>query len=111
MSGFCQPHVLLKPRALPELLGIARAVLECCPCYTHLTAVSLLLQERLSGVRIELVPIDHGFCLPEALEAPFFEWLYWGQASAQCVQSGSGPITPTCALTACLHAERLYARQ
>ena len=33
-------------------------------------------------MRIELVPIDHGFCLPEALEAPFFEWLYWGQASA-----------------------------
>lgn len=28
----------------------------------------------------ELIPIDHGFCLPEALEAPFFEWLHWPQA-------------------------------
>lgn len=27
----------------------------------------------------ELVPIDHGFCLPEALEAPYFEWLHWPQ--------------------------------
>jgi hypothetical protein len=25
----------------------------------------------------ELVPIDHGFCLPEKLEPPYFEWLYW----------------------------------
>lgn len=28
----------------------------------------------------ELVPIDHGFCLPEALEPPYFEWLHWPQA-------------------------------
>ena len=48
------------------------------------------LQERLSGVRIELVPIDHGFCLPEALEAPFFEWLYWGQASGMHGHCGIG---------------------
>ena len=27
-----------------------------------------------------LVPIDHGFCLPEALEPVFFEWLFWPQA-------------------------------
>lgn len=28
-----------------------------------------------------LVPIDHGFCLPEALEAAYFEWQHWPQAS------------------------------
>jgi len=28
----------------------------------------------------DLVPIDHGFCLPEALEPPYFEWLHWPQA-------------------------------
>ncbi|PIN24418.1 Phosphatidylinositol 4-kinase [Handroanthus impetiginosus] len=27
-----------------------------------------------------LVPIDHGFCLPEALDDPYFEWLHWPQA-------------------------------
>ncbi len=27
----------------------------------------------------ELIPIDHGFCLPETLEAPYFEWQHWPQ--------------------------------
>lgn len=30
---------------------------------------------------LTLVPIDHGFCLPETLEDPYFEWLHWPQAS------------------------------
>lgn len=34
---------------------------------------------RFDGAKIGLVPIDHGFCLPEALEPPFFEWLHWPQ--------------------------------
>ncbi|KAL0316724.1 UNVERIFIED_CONTAM: Phosphatidylinositol 4-kinase gamma 1 [Sesamum radiatum] len=29
----------------------------------------------------ELVPIDHGYCLPESLDDPYFEWLHWPQAS------------------------------
>ncbi|XP_010505843.1 PREDICTED: phosphatidylinositol 4-kinase gamma 1-like [Camelina sativa] len=28
----------------------------------------------------ELVPIDHGLCLPEFLDDPYFEWLNWPQA-------------------------------
>ncbi|ERN05755.1 hypothetical protein AMTRI_Chr10g7110 [Amborella trichopoda] len=31
--------------------------------------------------RVELIPIDHGLCLPESLEDPYFEWLHWPQAS------------------------------
>ena len=35
---------------------------------------------RAVGVeQYELIPIDHGFCLPETLEAPYFEWLHWPQ--------------------------------
>lgn len=34
---------------------------------------------RLGDDRSELRPIDHGFCLPEALEPPYFEWLHWPQ--------------------------------
>ncbi|KAJ7569859.1 hypothetical protein O6H91_01G098000 [Diphasiastrum complanatum] len=30
---------------------------------------------------VELIPIDHGLCLPESLEDPYFEWLHWPQAS------------------------------
>ena len=35
---------------------------------------------RLAEARLELCPIDHGFCLPEALEPPYLEWLHWPQA-------------------------------
>ena len=34
---------------------------------------------RLDSAQLELVPIDHGFCLPESLEPPYFEWLHWPQ--------------------------------
>lgn len=30
--------------------------------------------------RIALIPIDHGYCLPENFEDCTFEWLYWPQA-------------------------------
>ncbi|KAK9059987.1 hypothetical protein SSX86_020691 [Deinandra increscens subsp. villosa] len=33
------------------------------------------------GQQVELVPIDHGLCLPESLEDPYFEWIHWPQAS------------------------------
>jgi len=38
-------------------------------------------QERYSLGGVELVPIDHGLCLPEWLDDPYFEWLHWPQAS------------------------------
>lgn len=30
---------------------------------------------------LELIPIDHGLCLPEAIDDPYFEWLHWPQAA------------------------------
>lgn len=30
--------------------------------------------------RIVLIPIDHGYCLPETFEDCTFDWLYWAQA-------------------------------
>lgn len=38
-------------------------------------------QENYGGEAAELVPIDHGLCLPEWLDDPYFEWLHWPQAS------------------------------
>ncbi|KAM7257676.1 hypothetical protein ACFE04_013417 [Oxalis oulophora] len=38
-------------------------------------------QENYSAGAAELVPIDHGLCLPEWLDDPYFEWLHWPQAS------------------------------
>ncbi|GKE38965.1 phosphatidylinositol 4-kinase gamma 7-like protein, partial [Tanacetum coccineum] len=30
---------------------------------------------------VELIPIDHGLCLPKNLEDSYFEWIHWPQAS------------------------------
>ncbi|CAN1244344.1 Phosphatidylinositol 4-kinase gamma 5 [Linum perenne] len=44
-----------------------------------------LLVRKLDGIgrfgQVELFPIDHGLCLPENLENPYFEWIHWPQAS------------------------------
>lgn len=44
-----------------------------------------LLVRKLEGTGsladMELIPIDHGLCLPESLEDPYFEWIHWPQAS------------------------------
>ncbi|GAV64224.1 PI3_PI4_kinase domain-containing protein [Cephalotus follicularis] len=38
-------------------------------------------REYYAAGAAELVPIDHGLCLPEWLDDPYFEWLHWPQAS------------------------------
>lgn len=43
------------------------------------SAVNLSALARLDSSQLELVPIDHGFCLPESYEPPYFEWLFWPQ--------------------------------
>ncbi|KAL7607790.1 hypothetical protein Lser_V15G13427 [Lactuca serriola] len=42
-----------------------------------------LLVRKVDGrfSQVELIPIDHGLCLPENLEDPYFEWIHWPQAS------------------------------
>uniref|UniRef100_A0A5B7C9J5 1-phosphatidylinositol 4-kinase n=1 Tax=Davidia involucrata TaxID=16924 RepID=A0A5B7C9J5_DAVIN len=44
-----------------------------------------LLVKKLDGIgrfgQVDLIPIDHGLCLPESLEDPYFEWIHWPQAS------------------------------
>ncbi|KAL1202360.1 Phosphatidylinositol 4-kinase gamma 6 [Cardamine amara subsp. amara] len=47
---------------------------------------NLLVKKLDDGVagrfgQVELIPIDHGLCLPETLEDPYFEWIHWPQAS------------------------------
>ncbi|XP_019162211.1 PREDICTED: phosphatidylinositol 4-kinase gamma 8-like [Ipomoea nil] len=45
-------------------------------------AGNILLKQRHHAVEsTKLVPIDHGLCLPESLDDPYFEWLHWPQAS------------------------------
>ena len=48
---------------------------------------------RLNQPQCRLLPIDHGFCLPEALEPPFFEWLHWPQVPTAVHTTLLGIIT------------------
>lgn len=44
-------------------------------------------QHNYAAGVLELVPIDHGLCLPEWLDDPYFEWLHWPQASVPFSES------------------------
>ncbi|KAG9448261.1 hypothetical protein H6P81_014389 [Aristolochia fimbriata] len=43
-------------------------------------AGNILVCKEGDDSRIKLVPIDHGYCLPEKFEDCTFDWLYWPQA-------------------------------
>jgi len=45
------------------------------------TQSSLLANCKRLTTQMELIPIDHGNCLPHIVEAPYFEWLHWPQAA------------------------------
>jgi hypothetical protein len=48
-------------------------------------AGNLLVRKQIGAGQFsnqtQLIPIDHGLCLPECLEDPYFEWIHWPQAS------------------------------
>ena len=44
-------------------------------------AGNILVKRGASGNH-ELVPIDHGYVLPDTFQDISFEWLYWPQARA-----------------------------
>lgn len=49
----------------------------------------------------ELVPIDHGYVLPDSFQDISFEWLYWPQARANFGESHLClPTRPLCDLKA-----------
>lgn len=43
-------------------------------------AGNILISKDGCNNRLALIPIDHGYCLPENFEDCTFEWLYWPQA-------------------------------
>ncbi|KAG8382121.1 hypothetical protein BUALT_Bualt05G0043600 [Buddleja alternifolia] len=43
-------------------------------------AGNILLNKDEETGRIVLIPIDHGYCLPENFEDCTFDWMYWPQA-------------------------------
>lgn len=78
------------PSSFPACEVHKIAILDMRLANTDRNGANILVQEQQqlpasssnssSGSSLRLVPIDHGYCLPETWEDCTFEWLYWPQA-------------------------------
>ncbi|CAM8950537.1 unnamed protein product [Rhodiola kirilowii] len=74
--GTCEDY---GPQAFPVAEVHKISVLDIRVANTDRHAGNILLTKNDDG-KIVLVPIDHGYCLPENFEDCTFEWLNWPQA-------------------------------
>ncbi|XP_078431329.1 phosphatidylinositol 4-kinase gamma-like protein [Wolffia australiana] len=75
--GTCED---MGPRAFP-LEDIHRiAILDIRLANADRHGGNILVSRTGKEQRVRLIPIDHGYCLPENFEDCTFEWLYWPQA-------------------------------
>lgn len=76
-NGSCED---MGPRAFPVKEVHKIAVLDLRLANADRHAGNILVCKDEEGDNYMLVPIDHGYCLPEKFEDCTFEWLYWPQA-------------------------------
>lgn len=76
-SGSCED---MGPNAFPvdEVHKISILDIRLANADRH--AGNILFRSGGEDGRIVLIPIDHGYCIPENFEDCTFEWLYWPQA-------------------------------
>ncbi|GJM89913.1 hypothetical protein PR202_ga06140 [Eleusine coracana subsp. coracana] len=74
--GSCED---MGPRAFPVQEVHKISVLDMRLANADRHAGNILVSKDDHGV-VSLVPIDHGYCLPESFEDCTFEWLYWPQS-------------------------------
>ncbi|KAG6391555.1 hypothetical protein SASPL_149311 [Salvia splendens] len=74
--GSCED---MGPRAFPVEEVHKICVLDIRLANADRHAGNILIQKDAEG-QIVLIPIDHGYCMPENFEDCTFEWLYWPQA-------------------------------
>ncbi|KAL5220845.1 hypothetical protein ABZP36_025558 [Zizania latifolia] len=75
-SGSCED---IGPGAFPVQEVHKIAVLDMRLANADRHGGNILLHKDDNGQYV-LIPIDHGYCLPESFEDCTFEWLYWRQA-------------------------------
>ncbi|KAK8559428.1 hypothetical protein V6N13_026851 [Hibiscus sabdariffa] len=68
------------PRAFPVKEVHKISVLDIRLANADRHAGNILVTRNHEEDRVSLVPIDHGYCLPESFEDCTFDWLYWPQA-------------------------------
>ncbi|KAL8095732.1 phosphatidylinositol 4-kinase gamma 4-like [Apium graveolens] len=75
--GSCED---MGPRAFPVEDVHKISVLDIRLANADRHAGNILISKDGCNNRLALIPIDHGYCLPENFEDCTFEWLYWPQA-------------------------------
>ncbi|OMO91267.1 hypothetical protein CCACVL1_07178 [Corchorus capsularis] len=75
--GSCED---MGPRAFPVDEVHKISVLDIRLANADRHAGNILVTRNCEEGRVSLVPIDHGYCLPENFEDCTFDWLYWPQA-------------------------------
>ncbi|XP_021292403.1 phosphatidylinositol 4-kinase gamma 3 [Herrania umbratica] len=75
--GSCED---MGPRAFPVDEVHKISVLDIRLANADRHAGNILVTRNCKEGRVSLVPIDHGYCLPESFEDCTFDWLYWPQA-------------------------------
>lgn len=75
--GSCED---MGPRAFPVEEVHKISVLDIRLANADRHAGNILISKDGDDGRVTLIPIDHGYCLPENFEDCTFDWLYWPQA-------------------------------
>ncbi|KAK9266821.1 hypothetical protein L1049_001645 [Liquidambar formosana] len=75
--GSCED---MGPRAFPMDEVHKISVLDIRLANADRHAGNILVGKDGEDGRVVLIPIDHGYCLPENFEDCTFDWLYWPQA-------------------------------
>lgn len=75
-EGSCED---MGPQAFPVEEVHKISVLDIRMANADRHAGNILVHKGKDG-QIKLIPIDHGYCLPEKFEDCTFDWLYWPQA-------------------------------
>ncbi|PHT48189.1 hypothetical protein CQW23_12397 [Capsicum baccatum] len=75
-NGSCED---LGPSAFPVEEVHKIAVLDMRLANADRHAGNILMSKDEDG-QVVLIPIDHGYCLPDSFEDVTFDWLYWPQA-------------------------------
>ncbi|KMT11898.1 hypothetical protein BVRB_5g098650 [Beta vulgaris subsp. vulgaris] len=76
-DGNCED---IGPQAFP-VEGVHKiSVLDIRLANADRHAGNILFKKNAKDGQIELIPIDHGYCLPDSFEDCTFDWLYWPQA-------------------------------
>ncbi|XP_054785312.1 phosphatidylinositol 4-kinase gamma 4-like [Prosopis cineraria] len=76
-SGSCED---MGPGAFPVKEVHKISVLDIRLANADRHAGNILISAKGETGQAELIPIDHGYCLPTSFEDCTFEWLYWPQA-------------------------------